>query len=127
MIVNTGVLWLLKAYAGIPYPVASLIAIQIAIFNNFFWNRRLTWRDRRQSAWRGILGTLRRFILVSWIAGGINWVLLIFLTELLHLHYLQSNILAILVASLVNYFANDRWTFRPVPVPASESHQGTSR
>ncbi len=32
------------------------------------------------------------------------------------MHYLLANLLAILVASISNFMANDRWTFRRKPV-----------
>jgi len=34
------------------------------------------------------------------------------LTELLEIHYMLANLAAILVASVLNYFLNDLWTFR---------------
>ncbi len=112
IIVNTFFLWLFTEMVGFPYQLASLMAIQIAIFNNYFWNLRYTWRDRRISGRQRILRKLGQFTLVSWIAGVINWITLILLTEFAGVYYIYANLLAILVASLVNYFANDLWTFQ---------------
>lgn len=110
--VNTAILWLGTEKLGLPYQLASLIAIQIAIANNYAWNLRFTWRDRQIRGLRRRLRTFGQFTMVSWIAGGINWLVLILLTELLGIYYLLANLGAILVASLVNYFANDLWTFQ---------------
>lgn len=96
----------------VPLAFASLVAIQIAIINNFIWNRKFTWTDRPMQGIEAILKGLLRFTLVSWIAGGINWVVLLALTRFLGMHYMIANLIAIFIASILNYFLNDLWTFR---------------
>ena len=113
LFVNSLVLWMITDGLNWPYQLGGLIAIQIAIINNYIWNRRFTWRDRlKTEKFDRFWSAMGQFTLVSWFAGSINWVLLIALTELLHLHYMLSNLMAILVASVINYLANDQWTFR---------------
>jgi len=112
IVVNTLLLWMGTDLLDIPYQIASLFAIQCAIVNNYVWNRRFTWRDRSLPGRRPTLRTFGQFTLVSWIAGALNWLLLILLTEWADLYYLFANLIAIFVASLVNYLANDLWTFR---------------
>lgn len=109
--VNTFFLWMGTEWLGLPYQIASLAAIQIAIINNYTWNLRFTWRDREIKGMRRIMRKFGQFTLVSWVAGGVNWIALILLTELGKMYYLIANLIAILIASLVNYFANDLWTF----------------
>jgi len=114
VVVNMAALWFLVQTLHFPYLLASPFAIQTAILNNFIWNDRFTWRDRVQGSglpswWHRLL----KFSLVSWIAGGVNWLLLATFVELLGIHYLVSNLLAIVLAAAINYFLNDRWTFRP--------------
>ena len=50
--------------------------------------------------------------MVSWLAGIVNWLLLIALTELADLHYVLSNLIAVLLSAMINYLANDQWTFK---------------
>lgn len=112
--VNSAILYYAKEYLYVPIPIASLIAIQIAIINNFVWNHRFTWTDRDMKGIKAIRIGLIRFTLVSWIAGGLNWVILLLLHHYVGIHYLLANLIAIFVASILNYFLNDLWTFRQV-------------
>ena len=87
------------------------LAITVATISNFYWNRRLTWRDRQQSAKQqpalllfgkyvaaAALSILVQSLLTKWLA--------------LHMHYIVANIVAIVLASVCNFVANDRMTFR---------------
>ena len=120
ILVNMLALYLMKQHGQITLALASPIAIQLAIFNNYIWNRQITWTDRKIAGLKGIRNSLIRFTMVSWIAGTVNWVLLLLLTHISHIHYLLANLMAILIASVLNYFLNDLWTFRK-PGDYSES------
>jgi putative flippase GtrA len=102
-------------------PYASLaLAIAVATVNNFSWNRLWTWADRlqlshersgRKSPASGVL--LRQFglyTLASWFGIALQYGLTLWLTN--YLHYMLANVIAIVIASVSNYLANDRWTFR---------------
>lgn len=112
IIVNSAILYYAKEFLYVPIPIASLIAIQIAIFNNFLWNHRFTWTDRGMKGYQAIRTGLIRFTLVSWIAGGLNWIILLLLHHYVGIHYILANLIAIFIASILNYFLNDLWTFR---------------
>ena len=93
-------------------------AIGLATVNNFYWNRRWTWQDR-QSQWRGSTGgQFVRYALASWLGTSVQYILTLWMAQ--HMHYLLGNVLAIVVASVVNYAANDWWTFRGNPRDVSE-------
>lgn len=109
--VNSGVLYAAIEYLFLPIAIASLIAIQIAIFNNFIWNRRYTWADRPMKGYGAIRAGLLRFTLVSWVAGALNWIILLLLTHYTGLYYIVANLIAIFFASILNYLLNDFWTF----------------
>ena len=111
VIVNMGGLYVFKEFAGIPYFIASLIAIELSILSNFTINLLWTWRDRAGE------GTLWTKILRYHIGAGAtaflgNYLILIALTELLGMHYMVSNLIGISVGTLSNYIINDLWTFR---------------
>lgn len=112
IVVNNVILYLLIEFLFLHISIASLIAIQIAIFNNFIWNRKYTWKDREMTGWDAIRKGLIRFTLVSWIAGALNWLILLALDYTTDLHYIFANLIAIFIASILNYFLNDFWTFR---------------
>ena len=112
IVVNNAILYYAKEILFVPIPIASLIAIQIAIFNNFTWNHRFTWTDRKMKGFQAIRTGLLKFTMVSWIAGGLNWIILLLLTHFAGIYYIIANLIAILIASVLNYFLNDLWTFR---------------
>jgi len=112
IVVNNTILYYAKEYLFVPIPIASLIAIQLAIFNNFIWNHRFTWTDREMKGFAAIRAGLIKFTMVSWIAGALNWIVLLLLTHYAGLYYILANLIAILIASVLNYFLNDLWTFR---------------
>jgi len=102
-------------------PYASLaLAIAVATVNNFTWNRLWTWADRvsQPSEDAGIealppssLGAqLAKYALASWFGIGLQYVLTLWLAH--SMHYMLANVIAIVIASVSNFLANDRWTFR---------------
>jgi dolichol-phosphate mannosyltransferase len=56
------------------------------------------------------MGQLGRYALASWLGIALQYGLTLWLAHALH--YLLANVIAILVASVSNFIANDRWTFR---------------
>jgi dolichol-phosphate mannosyltransferase len=96
-------------------------AIALATVNNFCWNSWWTWSDRL-AADQPVLAlngaTAMRFVtyaFASWLGIGIQYVLTLWLSG--HMYYLLANLIAIVVASISNFVANDRWTFRRRPPP----------
>lgn len=126
-VVNMAVLYLAQEYffsvIGDPRQrlYASLaLAIAVATLNNFTWNRLWTWADRVKAARAHhqhlehtrlvvITGQLGRYALASWLGIALQYGLTLWLAHALH--YLLANIIAIVVASVSNFLANDRWTF----------------
>lgn len=100
-------------------PYASLaLAIAVATVNNFTWNRLWTWSDRLGQAPLDaaapparvkLLGQLGRYTLASWFGIALQYGLTLWLSQ--NLHYLLANVIAIVIASVSNFLANDRWTF----------------
>lgn len=112
-IVNMGFLWLFTEVFGLFYLVSSILAIAIAMINNFIWNDIWTWRGMGEPGFKPLLIRLMKFCLVASLAGyvgnlGILWVL----TYFFGLHYMISNVFGIAVGTLVNYFLNNYWTFK---------------
>ena len=124
-VVNMAVLYLchnylfdgLEADLGKPY-LSWAVAIAVATLNNFSWNRLWTWADRRagtaEEATPSFLHQLLKYALASWFGIGLQYVLTLWWSHFMH--YMLANVLAILVASVSNFLANDRWTFKkPTP------------
>jgi len=132
-VVNMAVLFVAQEYLfqAIEVPrnrlYASLaLAITVATINNFTWNRLWTWADRlraaaaharsRQAPSTGVvvfLGQFGRYAVASWFGIALQYGLTLWLSH--SLHYLLANVIAIVIASVSNFLANDRWTFRHRP------------
>jgi dolichol-phosphate mannosyltransferase len=51
-----------------------------------------------------------QYALASWLGIALQYGLTLWLSDMMH--YMQANLLAIALASVSNFLANDRWTFR---------------
>ena len=103
-------------------PYASLaLAISIATLNNFTWNRLWTWSDRVRAvntqgdarlhiAPTPLVNQFGKYALASWFGIALQYGLTLWLAHAMH--YMLANVIAIVVASVSNFVANDRWTFR---------------
>lgn len=113
ILVNMGGLWFFTEVVGIYYLISSVLAIGLAMISNFVWNDLWTWRDRGEPGVKAYLTRMAKFIVVSSIAAyignlGILWIL----THFFHIYYLISNLIGIAVGTMLNYSANNFWTFR---------------
>jgi dolichol-phosphate mannosyltransferase len=124
-VVNIAVLyvmqeWVLPVVIASPdlrLSVALVGAIAVATINNFAWNSLWTWADRLQAGDTPNLRTdlatgnrLFKYTLSSWLGILIQYSLTLWLSA--HMYYLVANVLSILLASVSNFLANDKWTFR---------------
>src|SRR5258708_24614727 len=101
VLVNSLALLLLVQWAHLPLVVASALAAELGIVNNFYWNDCWTF-GRTQLSW----SRFARFNLVS-LAGlvittGTLWVLV----DHLGLYYLAANLLGITLATAWNFAIN---------------------
>lgn len=126
VVVNLSVLHLGHEYlfnhleAAYNKPYFSLaLAIALATLNNFTWNRLWTWADRVRALEAGepqpvslrLLGMeFGQYATASAFGSAIQYVLTLLLSG--SMDYRVANIIAILAASVSNFLANDRWTFK---------------
>lgn len=90
------------------YSIAT--AITVATLSNFYWNRRLTWRDRQYEASPIVLVLFFKYVMAAGISIAIQSVMTKSLSN--YLHYIVANLVAIALSSIFNFVANDRLTFR---------------
>ena len=86
------------------------IAITLATISNFYFNRRLTWRDRQIEASPGVMVLFFKYVAAAGVSIAIQSVMTKSLS--LYLHYIVANLVAIGVSSIFNFVANDKLTFR---------------
>ena len=95
-------------HARLNYSIA--IAITLATISNFYFNRRLTWRDRQVEVGPSVLVLFFKYVAAAGVSIAIQSVMTKSLS--IYLHYIVANLLAIGVSSIFNFVANDRLTFR---------------
>jgi len=111
VVVQLLVLAILKTALGMNYLIATVLAVEAAILHNFVWHERWTWIERTKTV-RGRFKRLLRFNtangLISLLGNvGMMWLLV----SKFQLHYLLSNLLAVIVCSLINFLVSDRLVF----------------
>jgi putative flippase GtrA len=115
MMFQLGVLAALNRAAPGRYLVATAAAIELTLLHNFIWHLRVTWRDQREVG--TIPGKLIRFHAANGLMSMVgNLALMRLLVQVARLPVLFSNVIAILVCSMVNFWLSNRWAF------ASESY-----
>ncbi|MEN9438293.1 MAG: hypothetical protein RIR09_2948 [Pseudomonadota bacterium] len=106
---------------GYNKPYFSLaLAITLATINNFTWNRLWTWSDRVKTLEADasvkplglrVLGLeFGQYVTASAFGSTLQYVLTLLLSG--SMDYRVANVIAIIAASVSNFLANDRWTFK---------------
>lgn len=111
-VVNMSILWLLTEVGGLYYLLSSIVAVEIALINNYVLNDLWTWHDRGKPGKREYLKRMLKYHITASAAMLTNISILWFFTELVGIYYLVSNIFGIFCGAALNFFVNDRWTFR---------------
>jgi dolichol-phosphate mannosyltransferase len=105
--VNEAVLWFVASH-GYHYVQASVLAVELAIINNFLWNDLWTFRDSVGSR-PDLANRLKRFFKFNAICAmgaAMNVWAVWSVTELLNIHYLISNLIGMGVGTCWNYALN---------------------
>ena len=109
IMVQLGVLAVLKSGLHLDYLFATALAVEAAVLHNYLWHERFTWADRSTaSSWTrfakfnlttGLFSILGNIVLMRTLVGGA------------HLNYFVANILTIAMCSLINFVVSDRFVF----------------
>jgi dolichol-phosphate mannosyltransferase len=112
--VQSAVLFLLTHSAHfISYLVATAIAVELAVLNNFVWHQRWTWRDRPSQTSPETLGRLLKFNLTNGLVSIIgNLVFMSLLVGRLKLPVNGANLISVALCSIVNFILADRIAFQ---------------
>jgi dolichol-phosphate mannosyltransferase len=109
VLVNLGMLYVLKEYVGLWYLVSSAIAIYISMTTNFVLNKAWTFNDTvvKQSAVFMYVKFIGISIIGMLIQLGFNYLFV----DKTHLYYLLAALISIMIASGVNFVLNRHITF----------------
>ena len=111
---QSGALFILTHNAHpVGYLLATAVAVELAILNNFVWHQRWTWRDRPSSTTSETLRRLAKFNLTN---GAVsltgNLVFMSILVGRLGLPIAGSNLVSVVACSICNFFLADRIAFQ---------------
>lgn len=103
----------LKRGLSMNYLAATAVAVEAAVLHNFVWHERVTWADVIAPFRDGVWWRLLRFHLANGFISilgnlGLTWALV----EGLRWPYLIANVASVLMCSLLNFSASDRFVFR---------------
>lgn len=112
MLVNSAILWILHNYAEMSIYFASPIAIAVAIFNNFSWNDRFTWKESRANRHNNYLQRLWKYYFSASLGAFLNYLVLLILTLGFDWYYLLSNLAGILSGMISNFLLGEFWVFK---------------
>ena len=107
-VINLLILWILTDFGHLFYLLSALIAIEISILWNFFFNTKLTFNYKFESM-RNFLNSAIKYHMTSFVGILINLSVLLSLTELINMNYIMSEIIAILLAFGVNYILSIKY------------------
>jgi putative flippase GtrA len=93
---------------GIDYRVAAVIAFVVSVINNFWWNRHWTFDARHDHA----LFQGARFFLVSLVAFGFTYVVLIALVSDAGMNKVLAQAIAIVTGTPLSFLGQKLWSFR---------------
>jgi dolichol-phosphate mannosyltransferase len=109
--VNLAVFYSLMNVFGIWYILGAGFAFVAAVTWNYILNRIWTFKNEFKPTSQ-IFNSYLRFIIVSLVGLTANLALLYVFVEDLHINYILSQVLAISVVSVWNYYGSRIWVFR---------------
>ena len=111
---DMGFLYLLYDVLGLGLTRSAILAAELAIINNFFWNDLWTFGDlsKHQRQWRKVLKRLVKFNIICLMGLVLKVLLLNALFNGLHLNAYLANFLAIIAVTIWNFWINFKLSWR---------------
>lgn len=112
--VNMAILYLLREFVGLGLTRSAILAAEVAIINNFFWNDVWTFKDisRRQKGWRKRFKRLLKFNIICLSGLILNVLLINLLYNLFGINEYIANLIAIAAVTLWNFWFNLKLSWR---------------
>jgi putative flippase GtrA len=112
IVVQLAALAVFRSWLKVDYLLATGLAVEIAVIHNFLWHERYTWADRPATRPMQSLVRLAKFNASNGAVSMLgNLGLMRLLVGELKFNYVVSNLIAIVVCSLVNFLLGDRFVF----------------
>jgi putative flippase GtrA len=112
IVVQLTALSVFRSWLKLDYLLATGLAVEIAVIHNFLWHERYTWADRPAKRPGQSLLRLAKFNASNGAVSMVgNLGLMRLLVGEVRFNYVVSNLVAIVVCSLVNFLLSDRFVF----------------
>ena len=112
IVVQLAALAVFRSWLKLDYLLATGLAVEIAVIHNFLWHERFTWADRPAAR---PFQSLVRLVKFNAGNGAVSLVgnlgLMRVLVGEVKFNYVASNLVAIVLCSLVNFLLSDRFVF----------------
>ncbi len=102
--------YVFTSYFGIAYWISAIFALEISLIGGFYLHEKWTFVNISKHN-----KSRKRFLqynVFSLIGFGINEIILIFFTEQLEIHYLTSEMIAIVITFFFNFAINKKITWK---------------
>ena len=97
---------------GMVNTAAQIISYSAGTANSFFWNKKVTFRDRDRGSKESFdRMQLVRFIVLNLMVLGISVLLMHVLTDNFGIQVLISKVLVTFVTVIINFFGSRKWVF----------------
>lgn len=106
--INLGILFIFTEILAIYYIVSEIIAFVASLTNNYFLNKRWTFRETIEEK---VFLKYSKYFLICVLSLLINLSVLFILVELFSVWYIIAEIFAIMVGFFINFLGNYTWTF----------------
>lgn len=90
---------------------AQVISYSAGTANSFFWNKKVTFRDRAANQRGSDRLQLVKFIVLNLAVLGISVLLMHFLTDSFGIQVLIAKVLVTFVTVIINFFGSRMWVF----------------
>lgn len=116
--VDMGMLYVLYDLLGVGLTRSLIVAAELAILNNFFWNDRWTFKDlsKRQRAWKPTLKRLLKFNIICLMGLILKVLIANLLFNGLLLNAYLANFVAIAIVTVWNFWINLKLNWRVTQV-----------
>ncbi|WP_310831309.1 GtrA family protein [Paenibacillus pedocola] len=109
-LIDFAVFTLLHSLGMINTP-AQIISYSAGTANSFFWNKKVTFRDRDAVKAGSDRLQLVKFIVLNLVVLGISVLLMHLLTDSFGLQVLIAKVLVTFVTVIINFFGSRMWVF----------------
>lgn len=118
-LINIAILYSLTEYIDIYYIISEIIAFFVAGLNNYIWNKLWTFKEKIKDQ---VVSKYVQFIVISLISLFVNISTLYVLVEYFKFWYVLAEVVAIVIAFLLNFIGNKVWTFRSKDTDSSSEN-----